>query len=70
MKNTFTILNQIRAAEIIGDYAIGGAVGATFYLEPVATLDVDVFVIFSGSETHPLLSLTPIYLQLFAATRL
>jgi len=27
---------------IIESYAIGGAVGATFYLEPVATLDVDM----------------------------
>ena len=29
---------------MIDRYAIGGAVGATFYLEPVATLDVDIFV--------------------------
>jgi hypothetical protein len=29
---------------VIERYAIGGAVGATFYLEPAATLDVDVFV--------------------------
>jgi len=27
-------------------YAVGGAVGATFYLEPVATLDADIFVAF------------------------
>jgi len=29
---------------IVERYAIGGAVGATFYLEPVATLDLDIFV--------------------------
>lgn len=34
------------ADSIIEHYAIGGAVGATFYLEPVATLDVDVFITF------------------------
>jgi len=34
----------MQADGIIGSYAIGDAVGATFYLEPVATLDVDVFV--------------------------
>jgi hypothetical protein len=28
---------------VIERYAIGGAVGATFYLEPIATLDVDIF---------------------------
>ena len=37
-------INQMRADGVIERYAIGGAVGATFYLEPVATLDVDVFV--------------------------
>jgi hypothetical protein len=36
----------MEADGIIDRYAIGGAVGTTFYLEPVATLDVDVFVAF------------------------
>lgn len=36
----------MQAESVIDRYAIGGAVGATFYLEPVATLDVDVFVEF------------------------
>jgi hypothetical protein len=30
---------------IIRKHAIGGAVGATFYLEPLATADVDIFAI-------------------------
>ncbi len=34
----------MQADGVIGKYAIGGAVGATFYLEPSATLDVDIFV--------------------------
>jgi hypothetical protein len=29
---------------VIDHYAIGGAVGASFYLEPIATFDVDVFI--------------------------
>ncbi len=37
-------LNQMQADGLLENYAIGGAVGATFYLEPVATLDVDVFI--------------------------
>ncbi len=45
MKTTFALLNRMQADGIIGSYAIGGAVGATFYLEPVATLDVEVFVL-------------------------
>ncbi len=39
-------INQMQADGVIDRYAIGGAVGATFYLEPVATLDVDIFVTF------------------------
>lgn len=60
MKETFAILNQMHADGVIGRYAIGGAVGATFYLEPVATLDVDVFVKFLPSNSV-LVSLSPIY---------
>src|SRR3954469_1089917 len=59
MKQTLVIIEQLHADGIIGPYAIGGAVGAAFYLEPVATLDVDVFVLF---EPAPLiLTLSPIY---------
>lgn len=61
MKDTFTVLNQMHAAGAIGRYAIGGAVGATFYLEPVATLDVDVFVLLSQAASSPLLTLGPVY---------
>ena len=28
-------------------YAIGGAIGATFYVEPLLTFDLDVFVVCS-----------------------
>ena len=42
-------------------YAIGGAVGATFYLEPAATLDVDIFVMFPPVPQSKLPSLAPIY---------
>jgi len=41
---------------VIERYAIGGAVGATFYLEPVATLDVDVFVEFHTEPGSPIIS--------------
>jgi hypothetical protein len=36
-------LNQMEADGIIDQYAIGDAVGATFFLEPVATMDVAAF---------------------------
>ena len=46
IRDTIAAVNQMQADGVIGRYAIGGAVGATFYLEPVATLDVDIFVTF------------------------
>jgi hypothetical protein len=61
MKTTLEVINQMQADGVIGQYAIGGAVGATFYLEPVATLDIDVFVSFEKTSGSPLISLTPIY---------
>jgi hypothetical protein len=61
VKATIESINQMQAAGIIGKYAIGGAVGATFYLEPAATLDVDIFVILPTTPGGVLLSLSPIY---------
>jgi hypothetical protein len=46
IKSTIAVVNQMQVDGVIQRYAIGGAVGATFYLEPVATLDVDIFVTF------------------------
>lgn len=54
------IANQMEADGAIERYAIGGAVGATFYLEPVSTLDVDIFVVFRPSSGI-LLNMQPIY---------
>ncbi len=53
-------INQMQSDGIIDAYAIGGAVGATFYLEPVATLDVDIFVTFRSEPGSLLLSPAPI----------
>ena len=46
MKATLEVINQMQVDGVIDNYAIGGAVGATFYLEPVSTLGIDVFVSF------------------------
>jgi hypothetical protein len=55
------VVNHMQVAGIIGSYAIGGAVGATFYLEPSATLDVDIFILLPPGPGGPLTSLSPIY---------
>lgn len=55
------IINQMQADGVVERYAIGGAVGATFYLEPVATLDVDVFVAFRQQPGQIIVSPRPIF---------
>lgn len=54
-------INQMQADGVIEHYAIGGAVGATFYLEPVATLDVDVFLAFKREPGRLLVSPQPVF---------
>lgn len=63
MKTTLEAINQMQSDGVIERYAIGGAVGATFYLEPAATLDVDVFVVLptATAPESSLLSLAPLY---------
>jgi hypothetical protein len=60
VKRTIEMINEMQADGVISHYAIGGAVAATFYLEPAATLDVDVFVLLSN-PSGALISLAPIY---------
>jgi hypothetical protein len=66
VKATLEAINQMQADGVIGQYAIGGAVGATFYLEPSATVDLDVFITLPGESAGPLVSLAPIYEHLKA----
>jgi len=61
MKTTLEVINRMQAEGVIGKYAIGGAVGATFYLEPSATLDIDIFVAPKNTQGSSLLTVAPIY---------
>lgn len=60
IREVIEIINQMQVDGIIGSYAIGGAVGATFYIEPAATMDVDVFIQFHV-EPGAIITLTPIF---------
>lgn len=66
MKETLEVINGMQAAGIIGKYAIGGAIGASFYLEPTSSLDIDIFLSFDGMGNSPLAPLQPIYNYLMA----
>src|SRR6059036_2389535 len=66
VKEVIRTLDQMEADGVIERYAIGGAVGATFYLEPVATLDVDVFITYQHDSESTIVSLHPLYEYLTA----
>jgi hypothetical protein len=66
MRETLQLLNEMQADGVINDYAIGGAIAATFYLEPSATFDLDIFIALPPSPDTALMSLSPIYEYLTA----
>jgi len=57
----FEVINRMHTQGVIQDYAIGGAVGATFYLEPISTLDVDIFVSFQAESQSVILDPQPVF---------
>ncbi len=59
MKEVARLLNEMRGAGVIADYALFGAVAQMRYTEPVATLDADVLVVVPSAER--LDALTPSY---------
>ena len=63
MQDALRILLLLRAEGAIGQFAIGGAVAASFYAEAVATEDLDVFA-FLQTANSALTVLTPLYERL------
>ncbi len=61
VEEVFRTINQMKADHVIERYAVGGAVAATFYLEPVSTLDVDIFIELHTAPGSLLVSLDPIF---------
>lgn len=62
MKRAIEVLNGLAARGVVRAYAIGGAMAAAFYLEPVSTFDLDVFVLFA--DDGGLMPLRPLYAAL------
>ena len=65
MEATLTVLNELVAQGAIEKYAIGGAVGAIFWVEPFDTIDLDVFV-FLPAAAPPLEPLRDVFSYLKA----
>jgi hypothetical protein len=59
MEKTLKVLNTLEHDGVIEKYAIGGAMGATFYIEPVLTFDLDIFVVLP--QKGALLTRAPLY---------
>lgn len=60
MKRTLQVLNELEQQGVFARHAIGGAMAATFYAEPVLTFDLDIFVLLAPSPGG-LITLAPIY---------
>ncbi|MBN2384647.1 hypothetical protein JXQ70_17370 [bacterium] len=60
MKETLEIVNQMLEEGLFSRYAIGGGIAALFYIEPITTFDLDIFVLLSETD-NVLISLSPIY---------
>ncbi len=64
MEKVCQILEQLVADGTLSNYAIGGATAAGFHGEPLATLDIDVFVFADPPPGSVLVSLDAVYQQL------
>src|SRR5437764_12123099 len=61
IREVIETINRMRADGVIVRYALGGAVGAMFYLEPFSTLDVDIFMELHASQGSLVVDMTPIF---------
>jgi hypothetical protein len=61
MKATLEVINKMQAAGIIARYAIGGAIGATYYVEAITTQDIDIFVSVNPPRSKMIVSMDPIW---------
>jgi hypothetical protein len=60
MDKAIKVLNEMQSKGIVKKYALGGAVAAIFYVEPILTYDLDVFFV-PSEKNESLLALSPVY---------
>lgn len=60
MEKALSAINKMQTDGVIGNYAIGGAIAAFFYIEPAATYDIDIFITLDPGPGG-LIILTPLY---------
>lgn len=64
MEKTLKVLNELKNEGDIGKYAIGGGIAGLFYMEPLLTYDLDVFVFLPQQTSGSLIDLSPLYASL------
>lgn len=60
MEKTIKVINQMQSEGLFDSYAIGGGIAALFYIEPITTFDLDIFIVLPESKSR-LVSLSPLY---------
>jgi hypothetical protein len=60
IKEVVKAFNEMEVGGLFTCYAIGGAVGALFYLEPTDTFDVDIFISLSPAPGRLLIDISPV----------
>ena len=63
MRETLQVINSLEAAGFFRRYAIGGAMGAIFYMEPIETEDLDILILLPANASL-LPPLSPLYEEL------
>ncbi len=61
LADVFRVLNRMRDAGIVAQYAVGGATAVLFYAEPTRTYDLDVFVTLEAVGKGVLAPLSRVY---------
>lgn len=64
MKSTLAVLNRLENKGFIERYAIAGAIGALFYMDPFETEDLDVLILLPAQIAQSLARLSTIYEEL------
>jgi hypothetical protein len=63
VEEALQVLNELEAQGLMARYAIGGGMAAVYYVEPILTLDLDVFYIPPDADAT-IIDLGPIYAYL------
>jgi len=61
VKKTLAVINELKKQGIIEDYAIGGGIAAIYYIEPILTYDLDIFVILPQAKGKRVIDLSALF---------